>query len=195
MRLGILGGTFDPIHQGHLFLAKTAAEQYALDKVLFVPALIPPHKTAKRDITPAPYRFHMVELALKGHPKFEVSDIEFNRPDISYTVETLRLLKQKHPMDELFLIVGADSAAGFSEWKEPQEIQKMAVVLAAARPGSSKAPCEAMDVHWLEMLEKDISSSAIRKTFAEGKALESGRLCGEVETYIRKMKLYQKIKP
>ncbi len=194
MRLGILGGTFDPIHQGHLFLAKTAAEQYALDKVLFVPALIPPHKTAKRDMTPAPYRYRMVELALKNQPGFEVSDVEFNRPDISYTVETLRLLKKKYPQDDFFLILGADSAADISRWKEPVEIQKMAVVLAAGRPGVSQEPPSGFPVQRIAMKLCGISSTDIRQRIASGKKAEAGSLPQEVEDYIYKMNLYPKTK-
>lgn len=190
MRLGILGGTFDPIHQGHLLLAQTAQAQHHLDKVLFVPALIPPHKTAKRDMTPAPYRYKMTELAIENHPAFEISDIEFNRPDISYTVETLRLVKEKYPAAELFLLVGADSAADFSKWKDFGEIRKMAVILAAPRPGT--AVVSAGDITWLKMPECGISSTQIRNDIAEGKPLEKGELPEKVEAYVRKLNLYSK---
>lgn len=189
MRLGILGGTFDPIHQGHLLLAQTAQTQHRLDKVLFVPALIPPHKTSKRDMTPAPYRYKMTQLALLEHPDFEISDTEFNRPDISYTVDTLRQIQKEYPGAELFLLVGADAAANFSKWKDFGEIKKMAVILAAPRPG---AAASGQEILWLKMAECGISSSEIRERVSEGKSLEKGTLPARVEAYIREMNLYSK---
>src|SRR3989338_1455725 len=106
MKIGVLGGTFDPIHLGHLMLAGAAKNQYGLDKVVFVPAFIPPNKLNRRDITPAPYRYEMVRLAIQDIPGFEISDIELSRPDISYTVDTLRSFKQQFPDAEFYLIMG-----------------------------------------------------------------------------------------
>lgn len=190
MKIGILGGTFDPIHQGHLVLARAAQKQFHLDKVLLVPALIPPHKTNRRDMTPAPYRYHMVELAIEGQPGLEISNIEFDRPEISYTIETLRALRERHPKDEFFLIVGADAGADFSTWKEAGEIQKMATLLVAPRAG-----CQELEKGtWtcIEMPPVALSSSQIREGLERGETLGPQVLPEKVETYIHDMNLYRK---
>lgn len=188
-RIGILGGTFDPIHLGHLALAKAAREQFQLDKVLFIPAFIPPHKKDRSDITPAPYRYRMVEMAVSDEPGFEVSDIEFVRPEISYTADTLRRLKALHPDAEFFLILGADSLASLPSWKEPGEIFKMAEILAAKRQGSTLLP-EIEKVNWIDMPEHPLSSSQIRESLRSGKFTGGKFFPANVEQYIKKMKLY-----
>ena len=188
MRIGILGGTFDPIHQGHLALARAAQKQFQLDKVLFVPAFIPPHKTKNSDMTPAPYRYRMTEMAILDESDFEISDIEFIRPEISYTVDTLRQFKKLYPDDDFFLILGADALAGMASWKEPGEIVKMAQLLAAKRAGTSAQ--EIKDVSWIDMPECPVSSSEIRESFKRGKEIGEIDLPAKVEQYIRKMKLY-----
>lgn len=192
MRLGILGGTFDPIHQGHLRLAETARLQYHLDKVLFIPALRPPHKTNKRDLTPAPYRYQMTELAVQNQPHFEVSRMEFDRRGISYTVDTLRALRKTHPGDEFFLILGEDSLTELPTWKDFGEIEKMSVILAARRPGLKAAAPAGSEIHWIDMPACGISSSEIRSRLASGKKLESGLLPEAVLGYVKKMHLYKK---
>ena len=190
MKTGILGGTFDPIHQGHLALARAARKQFALNRILFVPALIPPHKAAHRDMTPAPYRYRMTELAIVSEEGFEISDIEFSRPEISYTVDTLHALKQKFPRDEFFLILGEDSLAEMSQWKEPHEIRKLAAILVAKRPGAGAFSLADAGVRWIEMPECPISSTAVRREIREGKRLGAAVLPKRVEEYIREMKLY-----
>ncbi len=203
MKIGIFGGTFDPIHQGHLALARAAQKQFGLQKILFVPALIPPHKSSRRDLTPAPYRYRMVEIAIRNEPNFEISDVEFNRPEVSYTVETLRDLKKKYPDDELFLIVGADSLAEMHKWREPDEIQRLAGVLVARRSGvdiaaASQIPSQGgveWPVQWIEMKDCPLSSSQIREMFFRAEALSGDILPEGVEDYILKMKLYEKAKP
>lgn len=192
MKIGILGGTFDPIHQGHLLLARSAQKQHQLDKILFVPALIPPHKTGRRDMTPAPYRYRMVELALKHESGFEISPIEFDRPEISYTVETLRVLRKKYPGDDFFLIVGADAAAEISQWKEAEKIRKMAALLVAGRPGY---PVLEEGARPIAMPETPLSSSEIRQKLGKGEGLGPRVLPEEVESYIREMNLYLKKQP
>lgn len=187
-RIGILGGTFDPIHHGHLALAKAAQKQFQLDKVLFIPAFIPPHKTDRADITPAPYRYRMVEMAVLEEPGFEVSDIEFTRPEVSYTADTLRLLKMLNPDADLFLILGQDSLAAMPSWKEPEEIFKMAGILAAKRRGSSSVEFE--NVSWIDMPESPLSSSRIRESLLSGKSSGEQFFPEKVEQYIKKMKLY-----
>ena len=189
MKTAILGGTFDPIHQGHLALARAAKKQFALDRVIFVPAFIPPHKAGRRDMTPAPYRYRMTELALLGEAGFEVSDIEFSRPEISYTVDTLQAFKEKFPKDHFFLILGEDSLAEMPRWKDPAKIEKMADLLAAKRPGAvAVLPAGA---RWIEMPECLISSSAIRKQIRSGERPGPEILPPPVEAYIHTMNLYR----
>lgn len=190
MKIGILGGTFDPIHRGHLLLAEHAKDQYQLDKVLFIPAKTPPHKTSKSDLTPAPHRFRMVELALKNYPPFEISDIEINRPDISYTVDTLRDLRKQYPGDSFFLILGSDAAAEFLTWKQPEEILKMAQVLVALRPGFS-LPAQ-KNFHTIKMPPVPLSATEIRERLAAGQSAGDEAIPAEVEQYIRSRKLYKK---
>lgn len=194
MKSGILGGTFDPIHQGHLALARAARTQFELDRVLFVPALIPPHKASRRDMTPAPYRYRMAELAVMGQDAFEISDVEFSRPEISYTADTLHALKQKFPQDIFFLILGEDSLAEMPRWKDPDQIKKMAELLVARRSGAAAAVLPA-GVRWIEMPECPISSSSIREQIRKGESPGPGVLPERVEEYIQKMKLYSAGKP
>ena len=193
MKIGIFGGTFDPIHEGHLFLARAARDQYHLDKILFVPAFIPPHKTGRRDMTPAPYRYSMVEMGIRDERDFEVSDIEFNRPEVSYTVDTLRAFKTRYPDDEFFLITGSDTAVEIPGWREPEEIKKMASVLVAGRPGHA-AGAGGSGLLWIDMPPHDISSSEIRRKIAAGEPIGEKIISQNVENYIRKMKLYQSVK-
>lgn len=188
MKIGILGGTFDPVHLGHLGLARAAADQFALDKVLFIPAFIPPHKAGRRDLTPAPYRYRMVELAIRPESRFEVSDIEFSRPDLSYTVDTLRGLKDQHPGSEFFLILGEDSLAEFSKWQEPGRILEMARILCAARPGVLE-PEDAPAHERITMPGCPITSSEIREKVGRGEPVRD-LLPEGVWDYIERMKLY-----
>ncbi len=160
-----------------------------LDKILFIPAFIPPHKAGRRDITPAPYRYRMVEIAVKDQANFEISDIEYCRPDISYTIDTLRELKKKYPGDELHLIVGADSVSEISSWREPEEIFKLAKVLAAGRPGA-EAGKPPYPVEWIAMAPCALSSSDLRAQMAQGALKNPADLPDGVEAFIRNKALY-----
>ncbi len=187
MKIGLLGGTFDPIHDGHLELARTARKQFGLEKVIFIPARIPPHKTSRADITPAEHRFNMVKLAVQSEPAFEVSRAELDRSDLSYTVETLRQMKKRYPKDELYLILGADSLKEIPAWKEPAEIKRLAALLVAGREG---VPMEGTDCRKIEMPVNPVSSSAIRQAAKQGKSLR-GRVPEAVATYIQQQGLYR----
>jgi len=131
MRIGIFGGSFDPIHQGHLILAENCREQASLDLVLFIPCATSPHN----------------ELAIAGHESFRLSKIELERGGISYTVDTLADLKEQHPDDELFLMMGDDSLESFDSWHEPQRICELAVPLVANRPGSGEIDLSVLKKH------------------------------------------------
>ncbi|MBU3666120.1 MAG: nicotinate (nicotinamide) nucleotide adenylyltransferase [Chthoniobacterales bacterium] len=135
MRTGVLGGTFDPVHHGHLVLARAAKEEFGLDRVIFVPAKISPHKTGTTPSTAAD-RLAMIRLAVANEPGFEVCDCELRRPPPSYTVDTLRELKSRHPQDELHLLIGADNVAKFDTWHRPEEIARLARIVVLDRAGA-----------------------------------------------------------
>src|SRR5437588_11938966 len=134
MRVGVFGGTFDPIHQGHLILAEQCREQGRLDEVWFVPAPRPPHKEGQT-VTRFDQRVEMLALALAGNPAFRVQDLEKEREGPSYTVLTLAELQRRHPGDELFLLIGSDTLADLPTWREPQRLVRQAGLLVTARPG------------------------------------------------------------
>lgn len=137
VRLGVLGGTFDPIHIGHLVLAEQAREQLELKEVLFVPAGDPWRKAGKR-ITPAVDRRTMVELAIAGNPAFRCSSVEIDRPGPSYTADTLEALRSDRPDAELYFIVGEDALFDLPNWKDPVRIVSLAFIAAAERGPDSR---------------------------------------------------------
>jgi nicotinate-nucleotide adenylyltransferase len=134
MRLGIYGGSFDPVHYGHLLLAESAREQLQLQKVLFIPAAQAPHKQ-QQTAAPAAARVEMLELAIGGQRAFEVSPLEIERGGISYTVDTLEKVNKEEPAAEIFLLLGADSLVDLPGWKSPQEICRLATLAVVGRPG------------------------------------------------------------
>lgn len=175
-RLGLLGGTFDPIHYGHLMIAEEARLAYALDAVLFIPAAHAPHKTTgQADVE---QRFMMVNLATADHPHFIVSRLELDRPGPSYTVDTLRALHAQCPQAELFWLLGADMALDFHNWREPTAIMELAKVVAINRPGYALEPLrhslEWPDVRRLEFLTVpglDIAASVLRERLRAGRTI------------------------
>ena len=164
-RIGILGGTFDPIHLGHLIIAQEALAHCCLDRVLFVPSADPPHKNAA-EMAPAEARARMVALALDGHPRFELCRIELERSGKSYTVETLRQLRGKlGTATEFFLIVGADNAPEMSTWCDPLAVLDLAHVTVMGRPGFLPDDIDkriAARMRFLETPLIEISSTQIR---------------------------------
>lgn len=180
MRIGIYGGTFDPVHMGHLVLAETCREQCHLDRVIFIPAGIPPHKQG-RELTAGPLRAEMLEFAVAGHPEFSVDRSEIKRTGPSYTVDTLRGLRQAYPNDELFFLMGADSLAEFSLWKEPREIAALAslvVVNRGTQPPPELEPLVPLlgaesvaRIQRVAMPGIDISASDLRRRAHSGQSL------------------------
>lgn len=159
VRVGVLGGTFDPIHIGHLVLAEQAREQLELDEVLFVPAGDPWRKAGKR-ITPAVDRLKMVELAIAGNPAFGCSSIEVERPGPSYTVETLEALHAARPDASLYFVVGEDALFDLPNWKDPARIVSLAFIAAAKRGPDSRLDKLAADD--LEGLVAGLSARLVR---------------------------------
>ncbi len=131
-KIGIIGGTFNPIHIGHLIIAEQAYDQFDLDKVLFMPANVPPHKRGE-DIESDRNRIEMVRLAIEDNPHFELSLVEMERDAISYTVDTLQLLTKEYPDTEFYFIMGGDSIASIEKWREPATIMNLCHLLACVR--------------------------------------------------------------
>jgi nicotinate-nucleotide adenylyltransferase len=197
MRLGIYGGTFDPIHLGHLILAETCREACGLDRLWFVVAGEPPHKPGKR--TSVADRLEMARIAVAGHPAFEVSEIEAKRPGPHYSVETLEAIRRERPDDELFFLIGADSLVDLPGWREPARICAMATLVVANRPGVA-TPDRARLATVLGPDSKPIvdvtippigiASQDLRKLVAEGRSIRY-RVPRGVEVYIGENGLYR----
>jgi nicotinate-nucleotide adenylyltransferase len=165
MHTGILGGSFDPVHHGHLILARAALEELGLDRILFIPAHRSPHKTDTKPAT-AQDRFAMVQLAIQDEPGFAASDLELQLPPPSYTVETLRELRAQHPGDQFTLLIGADNVAKFDTWREPDEIRRLANLAVLDRAGHD-TPHDGPVIRRLV----DISSTEIRARVAAGRSI------------------------
>lgn len=194
MRVGIFGGTFDPIHLGHLILAEACREACLLDKVVFIVAGEPPHKGRPR--TPAKHRLEMVELAIAGNDAFEASDIEMSRPGPHYSFETLEQLHRDRPGDELFFLIGADSLADLPGWRRPERICELASLIVVNRPGISpeiitefQPPNGANPVVHVTMPDVGIASRVIRAKLAEAKSVRY-LVPRPVEIYLKQHKLY-----
>jgi len=198
MKVGVLGGTFDPVHLGHLILADTAWEALALDRLLFVPAGNPWRK-AGRPISPAHHRLAMVRLALTGSP-FEVWTGELERPGPSYTVDTLRQLQRELAGAQLFLVMGYDALLDLPNWHRPQEIISLALLAVASRPGTddegalarleASLPGLGERVIWLDMPPVGISATLVRERVRAGRSIRY-LVPAAVEDYIRGHGLYR----
>lgn len=191
MRLGVFGGSFDPVHYGHLILAENSREAARLDLVLFVPAPRPPHKL-DREQTPFFRRVEMLELAIAGHPAFQVSQIEKDRPGPSFTVDTLTQLQAERPEAELFLLLGSDSLQDFPLWYQPERIAELATLVVTLRPGAEKPtnlPTH-FRVLWVDAPRIDISSTDIRNRVRTGRTIRY-LLPRAVECYIETHRLYR----
>lgn len=164
-RLGMFGGTFNPPHVAHLIGAQFAVEQLALDRLLFIPANIPPHKEDHEIVEPE-HRLAMTRLAIAGNPAFELSDVEIARDGKSYTIDTIRALLNSHNPSELFLLIGLDMLAIFDTWKDSEAILEEATVAVMLRPGNTidEIPAELRNrVQIVRMPQMDISSTMIRE--------------------------------
>lgn len=188
MKIGILGGTFNPIHYGHLILGEQVCGQLGLRKVIFVPSYISPHKSAHR-MTLSQHRFRMVELAVKENPHFCVSDIEIKRKGKSYTVDTLKQIKQQYSHAELFFICGSDLVSELPSWKNLDKILKMAKFVLAKRPGFGKRLTGKSFLR-INVAQVDISSSLIRSLVEKDKSIRYLTPDSVVE-YIEQNKLYK----
>jgi nicotinate-nucleotide adenylyltransferase len=198
MRLGILGGSFDPVHLGHLIMAETCRERCRLDEVWFVPAGRPPHKT-DRELAPAKCRYEMLDLALAGIPEFQINRLELDKPTTSYTVETLEQLASEDPERELFLLIGADTLRDFPMWKNPSRILELAKVVAVNRGKEPPPDLEQIEqklgtaasdrIQTVTMPGIDLSATDIRHRVRTGHSVRF-QIPKAVEVYIREHKVY-----
>ena len=199
-KIGIMGGTFDPIHSGHLMLGKQAYEEYDLDCVWYMPSRQPPHKK-DHGITPAALRLEMVNLAVERTPFFSCSDFELRRKDgNTYTADTLRLLKEEYPDTEFYFIVGADSIFDIEKCYHPELVMKLAVILAADRScGHDDQPLDSQirylsakydaRICRLHSRRMNVSSEHLRAMIRRGESV-SAYIPEPVEQFIRQKNLY-----
>jgi len=200
-RLGLFGGSFDPVHYGHLLLAECCREQARLDQVIFVPAAVPPHKQ-DRPLTPSVYRVEMLELAIAGHEQFWVSRYEADRAEVTYTVDTLTYFRSEYPQAELFLLLGADMFNDLPHWRRADEVCRLALPLVAQRAGAPEVDygllahvvepprLEAIRRHQVEMPAIGISSTDLRRRLSAGRSIRY-QTPRAVEEYIRSHGLYR----
>jgi nicotinate-nucleotide adenylyltransferase len=188
-RLGILGGTFDPPHVGHLIVAQDAWQALGLERVLFVPAAVPPHKR-ERVAAPAELRLAMTRAAVGDDARFEVSELELRRPGPSYTVDTLRELRDGEPDAALFLLIGADQFRQFHRWREPESIARLAEVVVMSRAGEETAESAGIPHRTLAVTRIDVSATDVRRRVAAGESIRYLVPPG-VEAIIRERGLYR----
>ncbi len=189
LRIAIFGGSFDPIHLGHLVAASEAAEKLDLDKVLFVTAARPPHKTP---VAPPEARHEMVVLATAHDPRFEASRLELDRPGFSYTADTLREARRLYPQAELFFITGADAYREMDGWHEAEALPELAQLVAVTRPGYpfSIHPFFQAHVRLLDILDYEVSSTMVRERLRAGRSIRY-LVPFEVEGYLAKHGFYR----
>ncbi|MFC1946166.1 nicotinate-nucleotide adenylyltransferase [Chloroflexota bacterium] len=194
---GVLGGTFDPVHNGHLGIARYVRESLALDEVVFIPA---GHPYLKGDtaITQAEHRIAMLRLALEGLPGFCVSDMEFQRPGPTFTLDTMLEMKNSHPEEEIYFILGWDNLQALPRWYRPQELIRVCRLVALPRPGTPRPDTAAIEkavpgigsrLCLLSAPEIDVSASDIRSKVARGQDI-TALVPPTVATYIRTHCLY-----
>lgn len=200
MRIGLFGGSFDPVHYGHLLLAEHCREVAKLDRVLFVPAHIPPHKQGRK-LTEGKHRLEMLRLAIGGNPYFDVSDLEICRGGVSFTVDTLRTLQEQNSSAELYLMMGEDTLADLRNWKSPTEILQRSIPLVFRRPKTTSPLKEAVgdmvspsrlaefESFEFETPRFDFSSTDLRDRIVGGRSIRYRTPRG-VEEYIRTHRLY-----
>jgi nicotinate-nucleotide adenylyltransferase len=199
MRIGIFGGTFDPIHMGHLILAEQCRDQARLDRVWFMPSAHPPHK-ADKPVTRFEQRCEMLELAIAGHAAFRVERIEKELPPPSYTAETLAELCRRHTADEFFLLMGSDQLPDLPGWHEPHRVIELAGLVVVPRPGVMLWTAErlaaamgvevsAVRLRFVACPMIEIASRELRRAIADGMSIRY-MVPRAVEEYIRDRKLY-----
>lgn len=199
--VGVFGGTFDPIHQAHLAVAESARDAFDLERVVFIPAAVPPHKTDVR-VTPAEHRFAMVEAAIADNPAFAVDRVEIDRGGPSYTVDTLVALRSAWPDTDLALILSAESFVQLPTWREPRRVLDLADLIVAPRDGYADADPDFLARHFpgaiggarfLDGPRMRLSASEIRRRAAAGRSIRY-LVPDAVAAYIGDHALYQDLR-
>lgn len=185
MKIGILGGTFNPPHLGHLIIANEVKEKLSLAKVFFIPTNIPPHKQAYK--ISVKHRLKMIKLAVSGNKSFKVLDIEIKRLGVSYTIDTIEELKRKYPKDDFYLIVGSDLANEFNTWKDFPKLKKQISIVVAWRKLYPVKYKDGFKV--VKVTNLDLSSSQIRELIKKRLSVKY-LIPDKVREYINKYKLY-----
>lgn len=200
-RIGVFGGTFNPVHLGHLILAQDALEAFDLSRILFVPCNLPPHKDAGHLISAA-HRAAMLEKALEDNPDFEICDLEIRRGGTNYSIDTIRHLRKIYPRHELFFIIGSDSLLELHQWKEIDELLNLCQFAIFIRPGFDLKKADSRNLKLAPALSQsllknvvavhqvDISASDIRHRIAEGMSIRY-LVPNAVEIYIAEHNLYK----
>ena len=200
MRLGLFGGTFDPVHYGHLLLAECCREQARLDGVRFLPAAVPPHKQDRKP-TPARLRIEMLELAIAGHSAFSISRYETDRGGVNFTVHALAHFREEDPQIELFFLLGADMLHDLPTWHQPGRICELATPVVVRRAGAGEPNLECLTriatpeqierirQHQVQMPQIGISSTEIRRRVAAGQSIRY-LTPRAVEKYLETHRLY-----
>ena len=188
MKIGILGGTFNPVHLGHLILAQEVKEKLGLERIIFVPAYRAPHKDMAW-LIPARHRLNMLKLAVRGNPAFSVSDMELRRQGVSYTIDTIAALKKKYCEDDFFFIAGSDLAPELKTWKHYRGLLEMVRFVIARRPGYPAGKKLTSGVMPVKVRAVDISAADIRRRIKEGLPVRYF-LPKAVHDYIVAQKLY-----
>jgi len=199
VKLGILGGTFNPPHLGHLICAQEAHRELGLDRVLMIPARIPPHKPVEHE-PGAEHRLELCRLAIAGDQRFEVSALELSREGPSYTVDTLSELTANDPQSELYLIVGGDIAAGLPRWREPARVLELATVAVAKRRGTARSSVDAAieslpggeRAQFFSMPRIGVSSTLVRRRVRSGQPIRY-LVPDAVAGYIAEHRLYAEV--
>ncbi|HXE76538.1 MAG TPA: nicotinate-nucleotide adenylyltransferase [Candidatus Xenobia bacterium] len=197
LRIGILGGTFDPVHTGHLAVARAARRRFRLDLVYFIPCGLPPHKP-RRKLSPFLHRFTMVALACAGEPAFAPSLLEagadLRGEHVTYSIDTVRRLRRMRPRARLYFLLGADALLLLPQWKNIGQLVRLCEFVVAARPGIDRRKLARVavpnaTVHFLGGVDVDVSASQIRRAARRGRSL-AGLVPASVADYISKMALY-----
>jgi nicotinate-nucleotide adenylyltransferase len=198
LKVGIFGGTFDPIHQGHMIIAEQVMSELGLSRVVFVPGGIPPHKEASSVRASAEDRFDMVAAAVAGNERFFVDRVEVDAGRAMHSVETVRILKERSPDDDWYFISGADEVSNLLAWKEPDRLLEEVVMVAATRPGYDLSRLDHLEtglrnfdrIFPVECTRVDISATGIRRRILQGKGVRY-LMPEEVYKIIRDRRLYE----
>ena len=198
MKIGIFGGTFDPVHMGHMIIGEQVMDELDLDHVVFVPGGIPPHKEASSVRASAEDRMEMVGAAVAGNERFSVDRVEIDSGRAMHSVETVRILKRRSPQDEWFFITGADEASNLLTWKDPDQLLEEVVMVAATRPGYDLSRLDHLEdglqnfdrIFPVECSRVDISATNIRRRMLQGKSIRY-LVPGSVNEIIEEKGLYR----